>query len=96
MNGGIIAALIDCHCMATAGAALIKEKGIEISENMKEGIITGSLFIKYLKPTPINNPVTLRARVKEISGRKITVFCELYSKDELCVTGEAVAIKITP
>ena len=96
LNGGIIAALIDCHCMATAGAALIKEKGIEISENMKEGIITGSLFIKYLKPTPINNPVTLRARVKEISGRKITVFCELYSKDELCVTGEAVAIKITP
>jgi acyl-coenzyme A thioesterase PaaI-like protein len=94
LNGGIIAALIDCHCMATAGASFLQEKGIEIGENMKEGIITGSLFIHYLKPTPINYPVTLRARVKEINGRKITIFCELYSKDKLCVTGEAVAIKI--
>ncbi|MHA2037838.1 MAG: hypothetical protein ACW972_05480 [Promethearchaeota archaeon] len=58
-------------------------------------MITGSLFIKYLKPTPINYPVTLRARVKEINGRKITIFCELYSNDTLCVTGEAVAIRIT-
>jgi acyl-coenzyme A thioesterase PaaI-like protein len=95
LNGGIIAALIDCHCMATAGATIMKEKGIDINEDIKEGIITDSLFIKYLKPTPINYPVTLRARVKEINDRKITIFCELYSKDKLCVTGEAVAIKIT-
>ncbi len=96
LNGGIIATIIDCHCLSTANTTYLKAKGIETNEIGQESFITGSLFVKYLKPTPVDKPITLRAKVKETKGRKITVTCDLYSRKKLCVTGEVVAIKITP
>jgi len=92
--GGIIATLIDCHATNTANATAYKLKGRDIGSRPQKGYVTGSLYIKYLKPTPVNNSVTLRAKVKEVKGRKITVICSLYSKDVECVKGEVVAIQV--
>jgi acyl-coenzyme A thioesterase PaaI-like protein len=92
--GGIIATLIDCHATNTANAAAYKAEGLDIGSQPLKGYVTGSLSVRFLKPTPVDKPVTLRARVKEIQGRKITVTCSLFSGDTECATGEVVAIKV--
>ncbi len=92
--GGVIATLIDCHATNTANAAAYRAEGREIGTDPPIGYVTGSLSVKFLKPTPIDKPVTLRARVKEIKGRKIIVSCSLYSGDTKCATGEITAIKV--
>lgn len=92
--GGIIATLIDCHATNTANAAANKAEGWERGSELSKEFVTGSLFVKYLRPTPVNKPVTLRARVKAIEGRKITVTCSLYSDGKECAIGEVVAIQI--
>lgn len=92
--GGIIASLIDCHSTNTANAAAHKAVGHDLGEESTKGYVTGSLHVKYLKPTPVSTPVTLRAHVKEIKGRKVTVACSLYSGDVECARGEVVAIEM--
>lgn len=92
--GGIIATIIDCHCLNTAISAAYREQGREIGTEPEIIYVTGSLFIKYLKPTPINKPVVLRAWVKEMKEKKILVSCSLFSKKKECVKGELVAIKV--
>jgi len=47
-----------------------------------------------LKPTPLGVPVELRARVKEIKGRKVVVTTTLSAKGETCARGEVVAVQM--
>jgi len=94
LNGGTIATLIDCHSVNTANAAACKAEDREYDETPLSGYVTGSLSVKYLKPTPIDGPVSLRARVKEIKKRKITVTCSLFSGETECATGEVIAISV--
>ena len=92
LNGGIIATLIDCHTTGTANAAAHK-----INEDTSEThymYVTGSLSLKFLKPTPLDKPVTLRAQVSEIKGNRITVSCSLYSGEDKCATGEVVTVRV--
>ena len=79
MNGGIIAAVIDCHGVCSAIADAYRTEGREVGEGDKIWYATASLTINYRKPTPIDGPVTARARLIE-KGRKKTVFAvDLYS-----------------
>jgi acyl-CoA thioesterase FadM len=56
--------------------------------------VTGSLHVDYLRPTPLDELLTLRARVKEMKGRKVVVAVTLSAQDEVCARGEVVAIQI--
>jgi acyl-coenzyme A thioesterase PaaI-like protein len=94
LNGGIIATLIDCHALNAANSAAFRAEGREYDMDPLNGFVTGSLFVKYLKPTPTDEPVFLRARVKEMKERKITVTCSLYSGETECAIGEVIAIRI--
>ena len=92
LNGGIIATLIDCHSINTAGAFLSRA---EASEAIKTGAFaTGTLTVKYLRPTPIDQPVILRARVTDMKEKKIIVTCSLYSGEVECARGEVIAIRV--
>jgi acyl-coenzyme A thioesterase PaaI-like protein len=91
LNGGIIATIIDCHGTGTANAHVHKSKGSDDSHFI---YVTSGLSVRFLRPTPIDKPVTLRARVKDISGRKITVTCSLYSGETKCATGEVVTVRV--
>jgi acyl-coenzyme A thioesterase PaaI-like protein len=92
--GGIIATLIDCHCVNAANSASCEAEGREYDEAPISGFVGGTITVKYLKPTPIDKPVTLRARIKEMKERKITVTCSLYSGETECATGEVIAVRI--
>ena len=92
LNGGIIATIIDCHCTGTANAHGHKMEGSDSGDHFM--YVTGSIYVKYLRPTPLDKPVTLRAKVKEIKDNKIIVNCTLHSNDTLCATGEVMTVKV--
>ncbi|MEN8098217.1 MAG: PaaI family thioesterase [Chloroflexota bacterium] len=92
--GGLIASLIDCHSTGTASAAGYRAEGREMGTKPLMRYVTGSLQVKYIKPTPIGVTLHLRSKVKSIEGRKVLVDTELFANDELCATGQVLAVKI--
>ena len=94
MNGGIIATLIDCHCMGTAMADACKREGRSLNTGPEYRYATGTLSVKYLKPTS-NTGVELRARVVEVKGRKTVLKCDFLSASgEKTAEGDVVAIRV--
>ncbi|MBK7216389.1 MAG: PaaI family thioesterase [Candidatus Promineofilum sp.] len=92
--GGLIASLIDCHGTGTAAAAAYRDQGRPMDSDPPLRFLTASLHVDYLKPTPIDRPLELRGRVKEIKGRKVIVAVDLYAHDELCARGEVVTVQV--
>lgn len=93
--GGLIASVIDCHGTGTAAAAAYREAGRPMGTGPDIRFVTASLHVDYLKPTPIDAPLELRGRIKEIKERKAIVSITLSSKGEVCARGEVVAIRLT-
>lgn len=94
LNGGIIATVIDCHSVLTAIAAAYRNAGREIGSEPLIWCVTASLKVDYLAPTPIAEPVELRARVTESKGRKHLVRCTLRSGATECARAEVVAVEV--
>ena len=96
LNGGIIASVIDCHCICTAIAAAYKAEGRAIGSGPRIWYATASLQVTYLLPTPIGGPVVLSAQVKEMGERKTVLSCSMSSGDEERARGELVAVRVAP
>ena len=94
LNGGIIAAVIDCHAVCTAIADAYRAAGQAIGTEPHRWCVTASLKIDYLAPTPIDRPVELRARVLEARGRKRVVECTVRSGGRDVVRAEVVAVEV--
>lgn len=94
MNGGILATLIDCHCMGTAMAAAYREEGRSLGSEPYYRYATASIKVDYLKPTPNDRPLTLRAQVVEIKRRKTHLTCQVYSDGEMTAQAEVVAVRV--
>ena len=92
--GGLIASLIDCHCTGTAAAAAYRAAGREMGTQPPLRFVTGSLHVDYVRPTPLGVPLEVRARVKEIKGRKVVMTATLSAQGEVCARGEVVAIQM--
>ncbi len=94
LNGGIISGLIDCHCVLTAFAAYYKDKLPEERETPQHWFATASLKVDFLRPTPVDQPVQLRARVQEMKQRKVFLSCSVFSGDQECARGEVLAVRV--
>ena len=94
LNGGILATLVDCHCMGTAMAAAYKAEGRPLSSEPEYRYATGTITVKYLKPTPNDQPIELRTKVLEIKGRKVVMKCDVYSNGTHTATADVVAIRV--
>jgi acyl-coenzyme A thioesterase PaaI-like protein len=94
LNGGIIATLIDCHCICTAMANAYRGEGREIGESPEIWFVTGALNVSYVKPTPIDRPVKLCARIVEVKPKKTVLHCSLLSGDSECARGDVVAVRV--
>ncbi|MDP4726760.1 MAG: PaaI family thioesterase, partial [Desulfobacterales bacterium] len=77
--GGLIASLIDCHSTGTASAAAYRAEGRAMDTDPPLRFLTAALHVDYLRPTPIDGPLEVRARVKEIKGRKVVVSSQLLA-----------------
>jgi acyl-coenzyme A thioesterase PaaI-like protein len=91
--GGLIASVIDCHCIGTASAAALKAEGRNIESDLPLRYVTASLHVDYLRPTPIGVALEVRARVKEIKGRKVIVDATISANQQICARGQVVAVQ---
>jgi acyl-coenzyme A thioesterase PaaI-like protein len=94
VNGGIIAAVIDCHTICTAIADVYRAAGAELGSEPLRWAVTASLKIDFLAPTPIGEPMELRARIRETKGRKRIVECTVRSGGRDCARAEVVAVEV--
>ncbi|HTN69576.1 MAG TPA: PaaI family thioesterase [Methylomirabilota bacterium] len=94
VNGGIIASLIDCHSLNLAIAHAYRAEGRAIGSAPRIGYVTASLSVSYVRPTPISEPLQLRARITKIEGRKAWVSCTLSAGGQIRATGEVLGIRV--
>ena len=92
--GGLIASLIDCHSTGTAAAAAYRAEGRGMDTDPPLRFVTASLHVNYLRPTPIDGPLEIRGKVKEIKGRKVVVESTLSAGGNVCAKGELVAVQM--
>jgi acyl-coenzyme A thioesterase PaaI-like protein len=92
--GGLIASLFDCHATGTAAAASYRASGRSMDTEPAFRFVTASLQVDFLHPTPIGVPLHVRAKVKEIKGRKVIVTATLTANNEICARGEIVAVQM--
>ena len=94
MNGGIMATLIDCHCMGTAMADAYRREGRTLNSDPEYRYATGTLSVKYLRPTP-NTHVQLRTKVLEVKGKKTVMKCDFFSDNgEKTAEADVIAIRV--
>ncbi len=91
LNGGIIGSLLDCHSNWTAAYHLMKKQGLE----SPPCTVTADYSIKLLKPTPVDKPVHLKARVVESTDDRAVIEAELMSGEKVTAKcrGTFVAVK---
>jgi len=91
LNGGIIGSLLDCHCNWTAAWHLMRAGGLD----RPPCTVTADYTIRMMRPTPVDEPVELVARVVESSVDRATVEGVLSSggKPRATCRGAFVAVK---
>jgi len=91
--GGILATLIDCHCVNTAIAALYKKEDRELGSKPFIPYAGGTINLRHIKPIFIRKPVVLRANIREMKDRKTIITCSVFSGKNECAKAEVIAIK---
>ena len=94
LNGGIIATVLDCHCVCTAIANHYREDARPMTSDPLIWCVTAGLDVSYLSPTPIDRELVLRARLVERKGKKSIVECSLLSGGEERARARLVAIRV--
>ena len=94
LYGGLIASLIDCHSVGTAMANYYDREGREVGSDPQIWCVTARLTVNYLKPTPIGQPVELRAKIIECTDRKTVLATTLSAAGEVTAEGEVVAVRV--
>lgn len=92
--GGLISCLVDCHSNWTAMANHYRAEIREVGTTPRIDCVTGLLSIKYVKPTPLGVPLTLKARIAGEVARKTRVVCEVYAGDQLTALGDSVFVRV--
>lgn len=94
MYGGLVASLIDCHSIWTAIAYTYRAEGRPHGSAPSVSYVTGKLEVSYHKPTPLDQPIILRAIIEKIEGRKAIIHCTLGTEKETCAEGTVLAIRV--
>jgi len=92
--GGLIASLIDCHGTGSAAAAAYKAAERSMDSSPPFRFLTGTLTVKYIKPTPLGPPIELRGKIREVKGRKVTVDITVSVEGEITARGEVIALQV--
>src|SRR5262250_1042957 len=79
VNGGICGALLDCHSNWAAAYHLMRKRG----DNGPPCTVTADFHVKLKRPTPMDAPLHLRARVVESDDSKATVEATLEANGKV-------------
>jgi acyl-coenzyme A thioesterase PaaI-like protein len=91
LNGGICGALLDCHSNWAATHHLMKKSGA----TTPPCTVTADFLVTLKRPTPMDVPLTLRARVVESLEDRAVVEATIEAKGRVTATcrGTFVAVK---
>jgi len=91
VNGGIIGSLLDCHSNWTAARHLMKKR--EAAE--LPATVTLDFHVTLKRPTPMNTPLHLRAKVVESGDDRAVIEATLEANGKVTATcrGTFVAVK---
>jgi acyl-coenzyme A thioesterase PaaI-like protein len=90
LNGGIIGALLDCHCNWTAAYHLMRSMGLEAPPCT----VTAEYAIKLRRPTPSAGPVTLRAKLIEVNGDRAKISGTLEAGGKVCASCDGLFVAV--
>jgi len=82
LNGGICGALLDCHSNWAAAHFFMKKSG----QGELPSTVTADFHVRLRKPTPMDAPLRLRARVVESEGDRATVEASIESRSTVTAT----------
>lgn len=88
VNGGVVATLLDCHS-AWAAAWHLKRR---LDSDQLPLAVTAELSVTYLRPTPVDQPLRLRASLVEATDRKAMITGEASTADEVLVRSRGVFV----
>lgn len=85
--------MIDCHGTGSASLALHRKNGFEPgSGETPPRFVTASLNVNFLKPTPQEKTLKAIGEIDEIHPKKWKVSVKVFAGEELCASGEVVAV----
>ncbi len=90
LNGGICAALLDCHSNWAAAVHLMKKSGA----TKLPCTVTAEMHVTFRRPTPLGGPVSLRARVVDSSEDRATVDAEIEAGGKVTATCRATFVAV--
>lgn len=90
LNGGICGALLDCHSNWAAAIHLMKAAGLEAPPCT----VTAEFAVKLKRPTPLDAPVELRAKVVASEKDRATVEATLTSKGKVTATCRGLFVAV--
>lgn len=98
LNGGIASTLIDCHAASTAMALECYERGVDMNAGPDRlpQCLTKAMSVEFLRATPLDGELTLRARVVKKGTKSRTVACSIFAGEKECVRGEVVVVMVEP
>ena|SRR5438105_2984007 len=92
LNGGIIGTLLDCHSNWTAAWYLQQQRQM----SQPPCTVTADYAIKLLRPTPIDSPLRLVARIVACSDDRATIDAELNSAGKPRATCRGTFVAVQP
>ena len=92
LNGGIIGTLLDCHANWTAAVHLMRERHLA----GPPGCVTADYAVRMRRPTPVDQPVHLRAWPVEVDGDRVVVDAELVSDGIITATCRGTFVAVGP
>jgi acyl-coenzyme A thioesterase PaaI-like protein len=92
LNGGIVGALLDCHCNWTAAWHLLNQNKLEHIPCT----VTAEYTIKLLRPTPTDGVLHLEAHVVASKEDRATVEGQLIANGKVCATCRGVFVAVKP
>jgi acyl-coenzyme A thioesterase PaaI-like protein len=94
VNGGVIATLIDCHCVCTAIAAGYLRENRAIGSLPLLAYATSELAVRYRRPAYIGETIELAARIMQETPRGLLLACTLDSDGRRSATATVEAARV--
>ena len=92
LNGGIIGALLDCHSNWTAAWHFMRRDDLQTPPVT----VTADFHVRLKRPTPLGQPVWVRAWAVEDKGSKVKVEADLGSGEKVTATCTGTFVAVAP
>ena len=92
LNGGIIGALLDCHCNWTAAWHLMHRTGLD----RPPCTVTAEYAITLKRPTPTDDAIRLEAWVESATADRAVILGELTVGGKICATCRGTFVAVVP